>query len=115
VVQHRHVAYHGKAIIGALRNQEANINVQKAALNSSSSAPHLDGGTIDGRQSRLVCRHNAGTTPHTRDAASERLGEYTQAWSACNKGCFRVSAGGCDRHVQHAGAAMCSLWLRALR
>jgi hypothetical protein len=69
VVQHRHVAHHGKAIIDALGNQEANVNVQKAALNSYSSAPHLDSCTIDGRQSRLVCRHNAGTTPHPRDLA----------------------------------------------
>jgi hypothetical protein len=57
-------------------------NLHKAALNSSSSAPHLDSGTIDGRRSRLVCRHN--------DVASGRHGEYTQAWSACNKGCVRA-------------------------
>ena len=90
VVQHWHVAHHGKAIIDALGNQEANVNVQKAALNSYSSAPHLDSCTIDGRQSRLVCRHNAGTTPHPRDVTSGRHCEYTQAWSACNKGYFRA-------------------------
>jgi hypothetical protein len=37
VVQHPHLAHHGKAIVDALGNQEANVNVQKAAL----TAPRL--------------------------------------------------------------------------
>ena len=90
VVQHRHVAHHGKAIVDALGNQEANVGVQKAALNSASAAPHHAGVTIDGRQSRLVCRHNAGYSPQPRDVLSGKHCEYTQAWSACNKGYFRA-------------------------
>ena len=90
VVQHRHVAHHGKAIVDALGNQEANVGVQKAALNSASAAPLHAGVTIDGRQSRLVCRHNAGYSPQPRDVLSGKHCEYTQAWSACNKGYFRA-------------------------
>ncbi len=45
VVQHRHVAHHGK-IVDALGNQEANVGVQKAALNSTSAVPNLPGVTV---------------------------------------------------------------------
>ena len=38
----------------------------------------------------MVCSHNAGTSPHPRDVVSGRYCEYTQAWSACNKGYFRA-------------------------
>ena len=37
-----------------------------------------------------MCRHNAGYSPQPRDVASGKHCEYTQAWSACNKGCFRA-------------------------
>jgi hypothetical protein len=39
--------------VDGLGKQEANTQVQKAALNSSSSAAHLAEATIDGRSSRL--------------------------------------------------------------
>jgi hypothetical protein len=42
VVQHRHVA----KIVDALGNQEANVGVQKAAVNSTSGVPHLAGVTV---------------------------------------------------------------------
>ncbi len=78
-----HVAYHGKAIIDALGNQEANVSVQTAALNSSASG---------WRHHRrvTVAVGVSFTTPHLRDVASGRHCEYTQAWSACNNGYFRV-------------------------
>ena len=37
-----------------------------------------------------MCRYNAGYSQQPRDVASGKHCEYTQAWSACNKGCFRA-------------------------